>query len=299
MQWIYYPLFLLWWLLSHLPLGLWYRVSDYVLYPLVRYVARYRRRLVRQQLADCLPERSEAERRDIERRFYHFFCDYIVETLKMMTMTAAEMRRRVEWVGLEELERTTLGAGSQFAFAYLGHFGNWEWLSSFSLYLHDFYGAQIYHPLRNRAFDELFRRMRQQSGGTCIPMKDTLRHILLSRRGGERLVIGFIADQCPKWEAMHHWTTFLHHPTSFFIGTERIGKQVGATVWYVDVTRPRRGYYRAEVKLITADAASAPDFDLTDQYARLLEESIRRTPHLWLWTHKRWKRTKEEWERRQ
>ena len=31
----------------------------------------------------------------------------------------------------------------------------------------------------------------------------------------------------------------------------------------------------------------------------LLEEDIRKHPEMWLWTHKRWSRTKEEWLRRQ
>ena len=33
-------------------------------------------------------------------------------------------------------------------------------------------------------------------------------------------------------------------------------------------------------------------------YARMLEEMIQREPAYWLWSHNRWKRTKEEWERR-
>lgn len=299
MQWIYYLLFAIWYALSHLPLGVLYWVSDYIIYPLVYYVGRYRRGLVEKQLSDCFPEETKEWRKKTERDFYHYFCDYIVETVKMMSMSRTEMKRRVEWVGLDNLEEEANRAGKQFVFGYLGHFGNWEWLSSFPLYLKDFYGAQIYHPLRNMWFDELFRRMRQQYGGICIPMKETFRDIIKARRHGQKFIIGFIADQCPKWEAMHEWTDFLHHKTSFFIGTEKIGKQVDAAIIYIDVSRPRRGYYRAEVRLITTDAKSWPDFKLTDEYARLLEASIRRNPHLWLWTHNRWKRTYEEWERMQ
>lgn len=296
MKWIYYPMFFLWYTISLLPLKVLYGLSDYFIFPLCYYIIRYRRKMVHRHLDECFPERSETERRRIERDFYHYFCDYIVETLRMMSMSRAEMGRRVEWVGLDHLEQDALDHGKSFIFAYLGHLGNWEWLSSFSLHLKEFQGAQIYHPLRNKAFDELFRRMRQQFGGRCIAMKDTLRSILTSRRNGEKLLIGFISDQSPKWEAMHQWCTFLHHDTSFFIGTEKIGKQVDATILYVDVTRPRRGYYRAEIKMMTHDAKSMPDYTLTDRYAQLLEESIQRSPHLWLWTHNRWKRTKQRWE---
>ena len=113
-------------------------------------------------------------------------------------------------------------------------------------------------------------------------------------------IIGFIADQSPKWQATHHWTRFLRHQTAFFIGSERIARQVDAALYYVRVTRPRRGYYRAELVLITLNPQS-PDLDIqseypaTDRYAQLLEQQIREKPELWLWTHNRWKRTYEQW----
>ena len=43
-------------------------------------------------------------------------------------------------------------------------------------------------------------------------------------------MVGFIADQSPKLEAMHHWTTFLNHETSFFTGAEKIGRSVGGVL---------------------------------------------------------------------
>ena len=32
---------------------------------------------------------------------------------------------------------------------------------------------------------------------------------------------------------------------------------------------------------------------------QMLEQDIQDEPYLWLWSHKRWSRTKEEWLRRQ
>lgn len=300
MRRVYYPVFALWWLLSLLPLRLLYALADGLLFPLVYGVMRYRRRLVAQQLADSLPECSAQDRKRIGRDFYRFFCDYLVETLKMMSMSEAEVRRRVEWVGLEELKRTARTEGKPVNLAYLGHLGNWEWMSSAGLHLMpDFGFAQIYHPLRNASIDALFLHVRGRFGGRCVAMRETLRHIVETARAGRNEVVGFIADQSPKWEAMHQWCRFLHHDTSFFIGVESIAKRVDGAVYYVDVTRPRRGYYRAEVKLVTLRPKEFKDFELTDRYAQLLEESIRRNPHLWLWTHKRWKRSRAEWEERQ
>ena len=33
-------------------------------------------------------------------------------------------------------------------------------------------------------------------------------------------------------------------------------------------------------------------------YFRMLEESIRKAPEFWLWSHNRWKRTREEFDER-
>ena len=297
-------------LLSRLPLGFHYFMSDVVLYPLIYYVAHYRRALVRRQLAECFPERSEQERKDIAKRFYHFLCDYIVETLKLQTMSHEEVKRRVKFVGIEEMQELLLREGKQFGFFYLGHYGNWEWMASFPLWLSPIWqGAQIYHPLKNKQADQFFLDLRQQFGGLCIPMKQTLRQILMDWKQGKHKIIGFIADQSPKWEAMHHWTDFLHHKTSFFIGTEKIARQVDAALYYVRVTRPRRGYYQAELVPInlhpkatmeeTKNTDGISPFESTDRYISLLEEQIREQPELWLWTHNRWKRTYEEWLQRQ
>ena len=287
-----------------MPLRVHYFLSDVVLYPLVRHVVRYRRKVVRKQLADCFPEKTEQERRETERRFYHFFCDYLVETLKLMTMPHDELRRRVEFVGIEEMQETLRREGKHFGFFYLGHYGNWEWLASFPLWLHpEWQGAQIYHPLRNRHIDQFFIGMRQQFGGVCIPMKQTLRQILEAKRDGQQQIIGFIADQAPKWQAVHHWTDFLHHHTAFFTGSERIARQVDAALYYVRVTRPCRGRYRAELVPITLhpnegiekNTDGTDTFAATDCYVKMLETQIRECPELWLWTHNRWKRSYEEW----
>ncbi len=289
-----------WHAMALLPLCVLYGFSDLLLYPIVYYVVRYRRKLVRRQLQDSFPEKTARERQKIERQYYHFFCDCIVETLKLRRMTPRQVLQRVEWVGLDTLQQRMLQRDDYFAFVYIGHLGNWEWLASFPGHLGEgFAGAQIYHPLRNSYIDRMFLDMRTKFGGECIPMKDTLRRILTLRKQGKRQVVGFIADQSPKWEGMHQWCTFLCQDTSFFIGTERLGKQLGAQIYYLHVTRPRRGHYRAELKFMADASKEIPDYELTDAYARLLEADIKQAPHLWLWTHKRWKRTKAEWLRRQ
>jgi len=86
----------------------------------------------------------------------------------------------------------------------IGHLGNWEWSSAFTLYCHQQLYA-IYHPLQNKYFDGLMYRIRSNFGSKLIAMKDTFRQMLANRK--EVTITAFIADQTPHPENAY-WTTF-------------------------------------------------------------------------------------------
>ena len=295
----YYIIGGIWWLLSLLPLKILYLFSD-MLYVLVHHVIGYRKKIVRKNLTNSFPEKSLDEIKQIEKGFYHFFCDYIVETIKQFSISKEEMKKRMVISGVEEMKDRMEKENKTFCFIYLGHFCNWEWIASLPYWVsNDILCAQIYHPLYNKAFDKLFLRIRNKFGGECIPMKETLRRIIELRRAKQKTIIGFISDQAPKWNSIHHFVDFLNQETPVFIGTEKIAKQVDALVYYGDVRRVKRGFYTCEFKPMTEKPIKEiPDWELTDAYAHLLEEMISRHPNFWLWSHNRWKRTKEEWLRR-
>lgn len=251
---------------------------------------------MRRNLCSSFPEKSKEEIIAIEKKFYAFFCDYLFETLKLLTISKAEMARRMKFEGIDALNES-FGKGKCVGL-YLGHYCNWEWISSIPLHLNpSVVGGQIYHKLRSAASDRLFLKLRERMGAVSIPMKSTLRRIAEFRRDRQQFVIGFISDQTPKWENIHFWTNFLNQDTPVFTGTEKIIRQVGMDVFYLDVVRPRRGYYTATYRKLADAPAELPEFKLTELYMRELEKTIRREPQYWLWTHNRWKRTREEFER--
>ena len=296
----YYIVFGLWYLLSLLPLRVHYFFSDVVLYPLLFHLVGYRRKVVQANLKGSFPEKSDCELAAIERAFYHFLCDYMVETVKTFTMSKEQMMRRMTFSGLNELIETMEREQKQFCFVYLGHYCNWEWIASMPYWVPaEYHCAQIYHRLRNPEMDALFLRLRNRYGGECIVMQDTLRRIVEIKRSGQKEIIGFISDQAPWWTSIHHWCNFFHRETAVYTGTEKLGKRVDALIYFADITRPKRGYYHVNLKSITHDVTSLPDYTLTDTFTQMLEDMIAQRPAYWLWSHKRWKRTKEEWIERQ
>ncbi len=289
----YYLSFALWFIISLLPLWVFYRLSD-GLYYLVYHVVRYRRRVVYANLRSSFPEKSEVEIERIAKDFYSFFCDYIVETLKFFSMGEKNIRKRMKFEGLSQVKEDF--ANGRSVSVYLGHYCNWEWISSLGLHLDEQCG-QIYHPLENATLDRLFLYMRGRFKAQSIKMDDTFLTILKWKKEGRKNIVGYIADQVPGYNNIHYWADFLHHDTPVFTGAERISKIMDTAVYYIDVERPRRGYYVARFIKIADSLNEHPVFFATEQYFRLLEKNIQRAPQYWLWSHKRWKRTREEFNR--
>lgn len=290
--------YVLFYTLSLLPFRILYGMAD-IGYVLLYYIIRYRRGVVRKNLVTAFPKKSIDDIKTIERKFYHWFCDYFLEAIKLLSISEKELRRRFTIINSEEVEQC-FQEGQDVA-AILGHYCNWEWLSCVGMNLPpERETGLIYHPLRNKTFDYLFRKLRSHERNShVIPKKDILRYVVTKKREGVRNICGYISDQGPKWTNIHLWLPFLNHEyTPVFTGGERIMRKMNNAVFYVEMSRPKRGYYTATYKLITRDPNTLPADDITRQFFRLLEETIRQEPAFYLWSHNRWKRTKEEFDRR-
>ena len=283
----------LFYVISLLPLRVLYVISD-IVFPFVYF---YRRKLVRQQLTECFPEKSLQEIKHIEHAFYHQFCDTFVETIKQFSMSREEMMRRMVFVD-SDLACATFNNEQKILLLMLGHFANWEWVASLQYWTPGVHCSQVYHPLSDDVFDQLLIDLREQYGGECIPMRKTVRRLMQLNAEDKPVICGMIADQQPRWDAIHHFCQFLGHDSAVFIGTEQIAKKLNGLVYYCSVTRVKRGYYQSRLIPITLNPEEMADYQITDKYMELLEADIRKHPEMWLWTHKRWTRTKEEWEER-
>ena len=140
----------------------------------------------------------------------------------------------------------------------------------------------------------MFKKVREKQGARCIAMAETLRRVVAYQQQKQPIVMGYISDQVPFWNNIHHWFNFLNHDTPVLTGTEKIIKATNQVVFYCDVSRIKRGYYRCDMQLITDKSREKTDFELTDLYFEKLQATIRRDPTLYLWSHNRWKRTREE-----
>lgn len=296
-EFLYNIIYGIFYLVSKLPYRALYVISDIanlVLY----HIVRYRRDIVRRNITSAFPEKSLEECISIERGFYKWFCDYFVETVKLMSVSRQELLSRIEFRGIDKIEEC-FDRGQTCA-GILGHYGNWELLSATGLVIKKHPEAVIgliYHPLRSLLFDRLFINMRQSMGGVCVPKKDILRYLVSFRRQNLMNLFGYIADQAPRYRNIHLWLPFLNHDTPVFTGAERIMRKMNNAVFYIDVERPERGKYIYTFKLMTDKPGEMPEFEITKKFFVMLEQTIRREPRFYLWSHNRWKRTREEFDK--
>ena len=280
------------WLLASLPFGALFVVSD-AMYFVLRYLVRYRRHTVRGNLQRSFPEKTDRERREIERKFYHYICDYLVEEVKTMRLSFEELSRRMTYVNAEAyLEMIDRYGG---IVVLMPHYANFEWCIGMGAIMRPGdLPVQVYKPLHNPYLDKLFMRIRARFGGVNVPRHSTARDIIHFRREGKHMAIGLITDQSPRRKEAHHWTTFLNQETAFMDGGERLARMMDFPVFYTELTRTRRGYCTVSFDLITEHPKQMAEGEITECFVRRLEQTIRRDPPYWFWSHKRWKLKRQD-----
>lgn len=274
-----------------LPFWVLYLLSD-ILFVLVYHVVRYRRKLVKKNLRNAFPEKTDKQRLKIEREFYHHFCDYFVETIKTLRISDEEIRKRMKFENPEILNKLTKKAGA--CLVSLGHYANWEWVPSIGLYLTP--GVKpglVYKQLHSDAFDRLFRKIRSRFDALPIEKRRVYRTLINARNEKMPVVVGFLSDQRPPKQVTEHWTPFLNQDTLIDTGMERIARSFGLPIVYLDMKKVKRGHYVGRFFVITPDASVEPEFAVTERYAHKLEETVMKEPAYYLWTHDRWKYKKE------
>ena len=290
-HWQYLPVQGLLYIFSLMPFWVLYGLADFI-FVLVYYVVRYRRKIVAKNMRESFPELSDKELKKIARKFYRNFADYIVETIILNHISDEEIKRRMVFKNMDIIDR--LFDEKRSIAAYFSHCGNWEWVPSITLWSRHTTGkdvefCQVYRPLKNKWYDEYMLRLRSRFNSLSFKKKTVLRDLLLLRRREMPSITVFMSDQKARKGDESHIVKFLNHPSAVITGTEQVARKIDMAGVYFDMHKLSRGYYELEVKLITDNTSTMEPMAITDAYVKLLEETIKRNPSIWLWTHNRWK----------
>jgi KDO2-lipid IV(A) lauroyltransferase len=261
-------------------------VSDFF-YLLLR-ISGYRKNVVIKNLKNSFPGKSDEEIEAIFREYYRYLCDLTLETLKTLKMTANESQSRC--IFHQQPWLTKLHEEKRSIIIVMGHYGNWEWAGPGFTLNTPFQLVVIYRPLSHPYFEKMMSRMRTRFGTRITPVEKTLRDMVAHQK--EITATAFIADQTATAKNAY-WTNFLNQDTAVFTGPEKLARRFNYPVVFMNVQRVRRGYYEITPELLFHDSGATAENEISEAFTNRLEKEIIRDPVPWLWSHKRWKHTRE------
>jgi KDO2-lipid IV(A) lauroyltransferase len=276
-------------LLSILPFKLLYAISDYLFFWLYNVIG-YRKKVVRENLKNSFPQKTDSELKQIEVKFYHHLCDLILESLKAYTISEKQLRKRCTIKNPEIMEQFAKN-GKSICIA-MGHYGNWEWAGQRVSMDSQFKLLVLYRNIKNSYFNNFMQRLRGRFGAVPVEMRETIRAILKYQKKNIPIATVFIADQTPPPENAF-WIDFLNQKTPVFKGTEKIAKKYNLPVLFGQVHKLKRGYYEIELSILCENSSELSEGELTRLHTQKLENYIEQKPEFWLWSHRRWKHKPE------
>jgi Kdo2-lipid IVA lauroyltransferase/acyltransferase len=281
---MYYLIYGFFKLLSFLPFRVLFLLADFI-YVLLFYVFGYRKEVAVSNLLQAFPEKTEAERKQILKKFYHNFADTFVESIKLLSISFADLNKRItcDYSLIDKIK-----AEGKSCQVHCGHSFNWEWGN-----LH--FGNHcalpmlgVYAPLENPTMNRLFLKFRSRGQTVLLSSKEMGNEMLKWRKQQYALVL--VADQSASKVDNCYWANFFGKLTSIASGPEKGAVRGNLPVLYFEFLKPKRGHYDFRVHMLEENPASLKDGELTVKYIRRLEESIRKQPEIYLWSHKRYKR---------
>ena len=286
---------LLWYLIFRLfagifvvfPFWLLYLISDFFYY-VVFYLIRYRKSVVINNLKKAFPAKSETEIHRTCKAYYRFLTDVMVESLKGFTMSKESIIKRHKIVNPEIL--TTYYDQNRSVIGVSGHYGNWEWgtMSSGLQIKHKTIG--FYQPLTNPFLDRFLKKTREKCETSLVSIKTTFE--TFQANSNKACSYLMLADQSPTNLERAFWIDFLGIDTAFLHGPEKYARLYNLPVIYIDIKPIRRGFYELELIPLTENPNELKDGELTALFAQTLEKRIIDNPKYWLWSHRRWKRSR-------
>lgn len=280
---MYYIIYPLLYLVSLLPFFVLYGISDFIAVVLY-HVVGYRKAIVLNNLRIAFPEKTEQERQQIAKKFYRYFTDTFIETIKFISISKKELQKRS--TGSFEIINSLIDKGYNINLM-AGHQFNWEYanlLYALNLKI-PFVG--VYMPISNKALDKIFYDFRNRYGTILISatdFKNKMHDVFKSQ-----YMLALAADQNPGAPASGYWLNFFGRPTPFVTGPEKGAIRNNAAVVYIGFKKIKRGYYRFDVTLLAEQSAGLPPGELTRRYRNILETTIKEDPANYLWSHRRFK----------
>ena len=273
-----------------LPLGFLYLLADFICF-LLRNVVHYRSAVVIDNLKHAFPEKSDKEILAIRNKFYRYFADLFIESMKMYGMSEEALSKRVSFKGLDILNAYAQRGQSVIILAY--HHHNWEWASIIQKFSKHRI-LMVYNKMRNnQPMDDFLLKSREKWGGVGVQMGRAAKAMFDFQKQKIPTFLWLAADQSALPD-QGMWARFFNREAAFFAGPEKIARKTNQPVFIQRVRRLARGNYEYEFTLLCEEPAKAQPYHVLLSYIQKMEEVLKEDPEYYLWSHRRWKHKRPE-----
>lgn len=268
-----------------MPLRILYVFSDIIFF-LNYYIVGYRKKEALENLRNSFPEKSEEEIRKISKKFFSNFCDYLVEMLKAFTISETESRVRMQHLH-QELFHEAKQEGKNIILL-SGHIFNWEWFNALATIVPQQNSHPVYRKMSSKFWEEKIKMVRNRFNNKSLEANEVIKHIFRTPNDGNSIYM-FVADQTPHFSHINYGLKFLNQKTPAFIGYDKLSVKLDLIFIFCEMKKVKRGFYQVNYKRIYPDGDKFTEYEVVKKFHKLLENTIRKNPDNWLWSHRRWK----------
>lgn len=316
--------------LSILPMPMLYALSDFIFY-IAYYLLKYRRNVVSDNLRRSFPDKNDQEIQHIEKNFYRHLCDIIFETIKGLTISAKEIEKRIHFKNLDLIDRyfkdrknIVMYAAHQGNWEWLSFLQLYVSYQGLTVYqpLSNKYFNELMKIIRerfgaicvetNKSYRTILEFIQNDQLtltaviGDQSPAKDSakcwlnfLNQETAFLRGAERIVertnqIALFPAFTRKQRGVYE-LEFKHLNGQQVVKKNSriiIDKRTNQIALFPAFNEKHRGTLESEFKHLTGQKGAKNSSLIIEEFAKVLEETIKKSPEMWLWSHRRWKLTK-------
>ena len=272
-------------LISKLPLKILYIFSDIIFF-LNYYLVGYRKNVITQNLKNSFPEKSDEEIAEIRKKFYVNFSDYLAETVKSFSISETESRVRMQHIN-QHLFHEAKAEGKNIILL-AGHVFQWEWINALAKVIPQAHCHPVYRKVNSSFWEDQMKKVRNRFGNEALEANEVIINIFRNKNDGDSAYM-FVADQTPHHSTVNYGLKFLNQRTPAFIGYDKLATRMDLAFIYCEMKKVKRGFYQVNYHRIYPDGEKFTNNEVVKKFHKLLENTIRKNPDNYLWSHRKWK----------
>lgn len=251
-----------------------------------------RRRITIENLKNAFPQKDLSEIKSIARKVFQNIGITFIELFYFPKLGDSKINELVKYKNLNLMhEKCEMKKG---LIMLSGHYGNWELLAFSTGFISGYPLTIIVKTQSNKLVDKLVNKYRTLLGNRVVPMQSAVREIFNTLNSGG--VVAMLADQSAPKESV--FVKFFNREVATFQGPAVFALKTKAPILMGFIIRKEDFSYEVILEEIKTDDLNEYNEEnvriLTQRHTLLLENYIRCYPHLWMWTHRRWKNVREK-----